>query len=111
MPRFAILTGLACLSAIAGCGARATPPPAFARAETVAQIIPRTMPTYEADVAPTIDRYCLGCHGPSTRKGGIDLDGDAPNLETWGRVADALRTGTMPPSGKPRPSPEQLAVL
>ena len=41
---------------------------------------PRPTPTYEADVAPTIDRYCLGCHDSATRRGRDrprGLDGDA----------------------------------
>jgi hypothetical protein len=48
------------------------------------------------------------------KKGGVVLDGqdeDTPGPETWSRVADALRTGTMPPSGRPKPSPEELAAL
>ncbi len=106
-----MLARLACLAAIAGCGVRPTPPPAVVTAEKVASPVPRPRPTYQADVVPTIERHCLGCHGPSTKRGGIVLDGDGPSVETWGRVADVLRAGTMPPSNRPRPSAAELAAI
>jgi Protein of unknown function (DUF1592)/Protein of unknown function (DUF1588)/Protein of unknown function (DUF1585)/Protein of unknown function (DUF1587)/Protein of unknown function (DUF1595)/Planctomycete cytochrome C len=105
MTRFTILLGLACLPGITGCGDR-TP--------VVIAPAPRPKPTFEADVAPTLDHYCVHCHDSSTKRGGIaldDFDEDAPSLETWGRVADALRNGTMPPVGRSRPSPGELAAL
>jgi hypothetical protein len=111
MTRFAVLANLACLAAIAGCGARVTPPAPVAQAEPVASVAPRFRPTYVADISPMIERFCLRCHGSSTRRGGINLEDDAPTLETWGRVADALRAGIMPPSDQPRPTAEALAVL
>jgi hypothetical protein len=106
MTGFAILLGLSCLPGIAGCGTRPTSPPTTEQVTTatpiVASSIPRLKPTNEADVAPTIDRYCLSCHDSSTKRGGIDLDGfdgTASSLATWSRVADALRLRIMPPSG------------
>ena len=101
------ITILACASMVAGCGGRPSPTPAVPRA--VIEPAPRPKPTYEADVAPTIERDCLACHGPSTKRGGISLE--RPDVETWARVADALRAGTMPPTGRPRPSSAEIAVL
>ena len=99
-------------------GARPPSSPASEQAETappVADASPsRPKPTYENDVAPTIDRYRVDSHDFSTNRGGIALDGfdeEAPSLETWSRVADALRNGTMPPTGRARPSPSELAAL
>ncbi len=113
MIRLAKLAALACLASIAGCGARPSPPIPVDRAAPIT-LAPRPMPTYDGDVAPTIERFCLDCHDPSTRRGGIvlvGLDGDGPSAETWGRVADALRSASMPPSGRPRPSTADLAAI
>ena len=118
MTRFALPLGLAHLAMIVGCGGR---PPASSNAgrveiapPIVAAIAPRSGPTYAADVAPAIDRYCLECHGSATRRGGVALDhfeGDAASRETWGRVADVLQAGTMPPSGRAQPLPTELATI
>ena len=114
MTRIAILLGLVCLPGVVGCGGRPTPAPTTGLVETPTSGS-RPGPTYEADVAPTIERYCLECHDPATKRGGIDLDhvldGDGSNLETWGRVADVLRSGTMPPTGRATPSSEERNAL
>jgi mono/diheme cytochrome c family protein len=102
---------LAVLAAIAGCDARPTPHPAIQLSEKIIPPAPPSKPTYAADVAPILEHHCLGCHGSSTKRGGIALDHDNPNLEIWGRVADALRAGSMPPKGRPRPSPRELATI
>ena len=118
METVTVQLGLACLPGIAGCGGQSASVPVTEPVEPAPTILvdfaPRSKPTYEADVAPTIGRYCLGCHDSSTRRGGIALDGsgeEAPGLETWGRVADALRSGAMPPVGRARPSPGELAAV
>ena len=114
MTRFAF--PLACLVGMAGCDPGATPPLAAIRpaaAVPVVTIAPPALPqpTYEADVAPMLDRHCLACHDSATGEGGLVLDGDGPGLEAWTRVADALRSGAMPPPGRPRPSPGELVAL
>ena len=55
-----------------------------------------------------LDKYCLTCHNPRLRSGGLTLDsldprhvGDA--AETWEKVVRKLRIGVMPPVGRPRP--------
>lgn len=55
-----------------------------------------------------LDRYCVGCHNERLLTGGLALDGldattPAANAEVWERVIQKLRTGTMPPAGRPRP--------
>ena len=52
--------------------------------------------------------YCSGCHNERTRAGNLALDSldltrvtDHP--ETWEKVVRKLRTGLMPPLGRPRP--------
>ena len=54
------------------------------------------------------DRYCVACHNQRLQTGGLALDGvdparaaaHAPILE---KVVHKLRTGQMPPEGRPRP--------
>ena len=55
-----------------------------------------------------IDRYCVGCHNDRLRTGGLVLEGlDVSNVSaaaaTWEKVARKVRTGEMPPPGRPRP--------
>jgi hypothetical protein len=90
-------------------GARPGPPPIP---------IPRAAPAGLKDVAPLIDRYCLNCHDAAAARGGIVLDvfrDGAPDAEgrrsLWVRVADALRSGNMPPEGEPRPDPAELETV
>ncbi len=113
MTRLLPCLGLACLLATPGCGP-APAPRVAPKVPIAAQVAapPRPRIRYEVDVAPTIARHCLDCHGSATRRGGIALDGvaaDASGPDTWARVADTLRLGTMPPAGRPRPSPAELA--
>jgi uncharacterized protein DUF1592/uncharacterized protein DUF1588/uncharacterized protein DUF1585/uncharacterized protein DUF1587/uncharacterized protein DUF1595 len=55
-----------------------------------------------------LDRYCVGCHNQRTRAGNLALDVlDERQVElqpqTWEKVVRKLRTGLMPPAGRPRP--------
>jgi hypothetical protein len=55
-----------------------------------------------------LGKYCTECHNTTDWAGGIafdalnadDIPGDA---ETWEKAIRKLRTGMMPPVGKPRP--------
>src|SRR5688572_17641428 len=56
----------------------------------------------------TVDKYCVTCHNPRTKAGGLVLDtaslGQVGNAATaWEEVVRKLRTRTMPPLGAPRP--------
>ena len=59
------------------------------------------------------DRYCVACHNQRLRTGGLALDevdptraaAHAPVLE---KVVRKLRTGQMPPEGRPRPAPAEI---
>ncbi len=70
--------------------------------------------TYETAAAPLIERYCLECHDSATKRGDLvldDLEANPPGRETWSRVADTLRLGTMPPGKQARPSSAELDTL
>src|SRR5262245_29707244 len=74
-------------------------------------------PTFAKDVAPLVNRYCGTCHGTKKPKGGVALTlftDDASVLKkrsVWEQVADNLRSGEMPPPGKPRPSAAELETI
>ena len=64
--------------------------------------------------APTAPRaflatHCLGCHNDRARVAGLSLSGlDVANVashaELWEKVLHKIRTGQMPPAGRPRPA-------
>ncbi len=73
--------------------------------------------TFEADVLPFIERYCFDCHQAGSNRGNVAFDGifegdrDSIDQSTWGRVADALRSGTMPPKGRVRPNASEREAI
>jgi hypothetical protein len=78
-------------------------------------IIAAPMMTLRADDPPPapaakalIQQYCVGCHNPHLKTGGLVLDASATDgisehPDIWEKVARKLRTGEMPPPGLPRP--------
>ena len=63
-----------------------------------------------------LKRYCTGCHNERLLTGGLALDTvDAGNVggdaDVWERVAQKLRTRTMPPAGRPRPGAAEYEAL
>ena len=65
----------------------------------------------EAPPSEVLQRYCFACHNARTRTAGLALDtfdmaraGEHP--EVWEAVVRKLRTGAMPPAGRPRPARE-----
>ena len=90
----AVLTGAVCVIVLAGAAVET------ASAQTPAGPSPRAL----------LDRYCVTCHNDRLQTGGLTLDGtsvdaDDPSRhpEVWERVIGKLRTGAMPPPGRPRP--------
>jgi uncharacterized membrane protein len=75
-------------------------------------------PGYARDVAPIVAARCLGCHsagllGDARRGAPEGLDLDDPDLaEPWFEgIADAIASGTMPPSeGAPLTTREERAT-
>ena len=55
-----------------------------------------------------LDKYCVTCHNQRMKSGGLALDAldlaqVGEHAETWEKVVRKLRTGAMPPAGRPRP--------
>ncbi len=68
-------------------------------------------PTTSASAARAfIDTNCVSCHNDRLRTAGltlstVDLAEVGSNAELWEKVLHKLRTGQMPPAGRPRPDP------
>ena len=74
-------------------------------------------PSYRAQVAPVLAKYCVGCHGPEKPKHGLNLDAFTSegailkDLKTWQEVLENVESGAMPPDGKPQPSAAEAAQV
>ena len=76
----------------------------------------RAAPWSPEQTRATLRRYCLTCHNERLRTAGLALDaldpervGDRPDV--WERVVEKLRTGAMPPAGRPRPDGPTYAAV
>src|SRR5713226_6746222 len=63
-----------------------------------------------------LSRYCVTCHNERLKTAGVMLDtadvGNVPaGAEVWEKVIRKLRTGAMPPPGRPRPPEAAYAAL
>jgi cytochrome c5 len=99
------LTLTACVSA-AALSAGALQQPVNRAARTTASGAPLQSGAYRA----MLDQYCVTCHSNQLRTANLVLEKDRVDIEHVGRTADAwekvlhkLRTGAMPPAGRPRP--------
>ena len=106
--RAGLAPSLACgLTAIACAIALSAAPRAQGRAgEQAANAEPAQAPPPRA----VLQRYCFTCHNQRTRTAGLALDvldmaRPGEHAEAWEAVVRKLRTGAMPPAGRPRPDP------
>ena len=69
----------------------------------------RSAPSAEPPQSRTVlSKYCFSCHNAKSHIGNLALDTlDSQNLTahaaTWEKVVRKLRSGAMPPAGRPRP--------
>ncbi|HUP41171.1 MAG TPA: DUF1592 domain-containing protein [Vicinamibacterales bacterium] len=64
----------------------------------------------------TVQKYCVSCHNEKVKSGGLtlstlNLGAVANNSEVWEHVIRKVRTGAMPPAGRPRPDKAASAKL
>jgi hypothetical protein len=70
---------------------------------------------FASTVAPFVRENCLLCHAARPAMAGLDLERYlAPEralqaVEVWEKVLAKLKSGEMPPKGRPRPAPEAMA--
>src|SRR5438067_1144817 len=99
----ALIVGVSCFLvptgfAVQGQGMAQTAPPASARSASPAATPPRAV----------LDQYCVTCHNQRLHSAGLTLDTMdlahvSDKAEVWEKVVRKLRTGAMPPAGRPRP--------
>lgn len=69
------------------------------------------LPSFEKQIQPLLQEYCVGCHSGQKPKGDLALDGLTPDFgadaAAWNKVLKRLNEHTMPPNGKPQPSDSQ----
>jgi len=100
-------------------GADSYQPPPFqdlrtAGAPGILQVAAAT--TAEPDLGAVIQSYCVACHNQHLRTADLALDSVDPSdpgrdPAVWEKVVTKLRTGTMPPTGIPRPDQETYELL
>jgi hypothetical protein len=109
-------------SFLSGCGPVESKPPEThrdlaAKEPAVARAPGRQNPVFRSDVSPLFEKYCAQCHDGAAAEGKVDLSaisGDLTspaNHELLTRVANILQSGTMPPSGEPRPTRDELETI
>ena len=91
---------------IGGCIAAALSSVQTSAKQTQAGAVAPTSPAPQA----IFDQYCIACHNQRLRTAGLALDNlditkPGANAEVWERVIAKLRSGSMPPPGRPRPDP------
>jgi mono/diheme cytochrome c family protein len=66
--------------------------------------------SFDKAVTAFLGKHCIACHGNANKKGGVNLEGVAGDegilkkRKMWERAVQAVKTGEMPPSDKPRPA-------
>ena len=107
IPRLAGLVGLAVAASFqppAPAAASPGPPPGAAGGQA---------PAPEPPSRELFDRYCVTCHNERLRTAGLlldrlDVSRVHANAETLEKVVRKLRSGQMPPAGRPRPGAEAI---
>src|SRR5687767_170278 len=69
---------------------------------------PSTNASAASATRAALTKYCVSCHNERVRSGGLALDALNPDdpgahAATWEKVVLKLRSGAMPPAGRPRP--------
>jgi Protein of unknown function (DUF1592)/Protein of unknown function (DUF1588)/Protein of unknown function (DUF1587)/Protein of unknown function (DUF1585)/Protein of unknown function (DUF1595)/Planctomycete cytochrome C len=72
---------------------------------------------YDEQVRPLLQKYCLDCHSGEKPKGDFRLDklsadfADDATQKRWLSVLSRVKSGEMPPKGKPRPADKEVRAL
>jgi hypothetical protein len=101
-------TALAILGA--GCASSAAPVPGAS--STPVASCGGSAPSYQREVTPLLQHYCLGCHAPGGEAG---EDHDFTRYETLHaqrrQLGGELEIGAMPPGDRPQPSRAERELL
>src|SRR5947207_4509294 len=89
---------------------------------TATAVIPRTRKAVQTAAKPVtaqralLDQYCITCHNQQLKTAGLMLDkadlNDIPgSAQTWETVVMKLRSGMMPPLGRPKPDQASIESM
>lgn len=73
--------------------------------------------SFDETVRPFLTEYCITCHNDQLKTAGLSFasvvtsDTLTANSVMWDQVAARLRSGEMPPIGRPTPSPETVVAV
>ena len=72
--------------------------------------------SFDKSIKPMLAKHCPECHGETAKPKRVRLDRLAPAFvgesgEQWAMALDKVRSGEMPPKGKPRLPPEDQQQL
>jgi hypothetical protein len=73
--------------------------------------------SFEEEVAPLLQQYCIDCHGPDKQKNDVrvdTMDRDflyGPDRDTWHDMLDVLILGDMPPEDETQPKDHERQVI
>src|SRR5262245_58848984 len=72
------------------------------------RVTARAAPAPAAAAGEVLTQYCVTCHNARLKTAGLQIDGlDASRVADqapqWEKIVAKLRTGEMPPPGRPRP--------
>src|SRR5690349_6245529 len=96
-------TAVSALLWLCGAGCFASPALAFSAAP--------------AEIGSFLNKHCLECHDPDTKKGGLDLSalefdpGNPQWFARWVKVNDRVSLREMPPKKKPQPAAKELKTF
>ena len=104
MPKLSRIAACGCVTVVALACQLA--PVLYAGAPAQAPLEPRAL----------LDQYCVACHNERLQTAGLLLDrSDVERIgadgATWEKVARKLRSGAMPPAGRPRPDEAALEAF
>lgn len=73
--------------------------------------------TFEGEIAPFVQSYCVQCHNADKARGDLDLErfmSEAMVVEAiavWNRIAMRVKNGEMPPKKSDQPTEEEKTVF
>ncbi|MEO0417195.1 MAG: hypothetical protein AAF226_19840, partial [Verrucomicrobiota bacterium] len=73
--------------------------------------------TFESEIVPFLEYYCLDCHDESTAKGMLSLENidpqiaGGPDFEKWRIVLERVQFYDMPPAKSDQPEADEREVL
>ncbi len=76
-----------------------------------------TDPVFDSAVTPFLNAHCAACHGGKVKMAGVTVDAlrepasVATQTEKWERVLAKMRSGEMPPVGRPKPASSDVAKV